>query len=288
MKKKILIVFLFLLSFAYLEANKPRILKGKKIFKHSLGESYVKYNKKSTFKFNSVSNSLKIKSNVNRLGEVYFQVFSDFDDELIVYYDKRGKKNITKIKIGKGFNECSFSYNFRNTNEIYVKNISGEKVIFSDPIISIIRKKENKKYLFLISADTLAAKHMGIYGYKRNTTPNIKKFAKDSVLFNNAFANSAWTLSSHMSLFTSQYEYKHMVSRLEIYERNEQQKIVKTRNFTIPLDNSIPFLVENLSKEFISFSFNESGFLHPNFGFYRGFYSYNNIVMKDRSENLFR
>ena len=39
--------------------------------------------------------------------------------------------------------------------------------------------------VILISVDTLRADHLGVYGYNRNTTPNIDEFAKKAVIFNN-------------------------------------------------------------------------------------------------------
>ena len=39
--------------------------------------------------------------------------------------------------------------------------------------------------LILISVDTLRADHMGVYGYEKNTTPNIDKWAKSATVFTN-------------------------------------------------------------------------------------------------------
>lgn len=46
------------------------------------------------------------------------------------------------------------------------------------------------------------ADHMGVYGYKRPTTPNLDAFAKDAVVFENAVAMSSWCLPAYASLFT--------------------------------------------------------------------------------------
>jgi len=66
----------------------------------------------------------------------------------------------------------------------------------------------DKPNIILISLDTLRADHLGIYGYKRNTTPNIDKFAGKGTMFVNAISNSPWTLPSHMSFLTSLYPYE--------------------------------------------------------------------------------
>ena len=63
----------------------------------------------------------------------------------------------------------------------------------------------------LISVDTLRADHVGCYGYAREATPELDKFAERSVRFANAFAQASWTLPSHMCMMTSQYPHIHGV-----------------------------------------------------------------------------
>lgn len=65
--------------------------------------------------------------------------------------------------------------------------------------------------VILISMDTLRADHLPCYGYYRNTAPNICELAKEGILFKNAFAQSANTFPSHMSIFTSLYPSSHGV-----------------------------------------------------------------------------
>jgi arylsulfatase A-like enzyme len=65
--------------------------------------------------------------------------------------------------------------------------------------------------VIVISLDALRADHVGVYGYERNTTPNIDAIAGDGITFTNAFSNSPNTLSSHMSIFTSTYPNTHGV-----------------------------------------------------------------------------
>ena len=63
----------------------------------------------------------------------------------------------------------------------------------------------------LITIDTLRADHVGCYGYKRDTTPNIDKFAGESVVFKNAFTPMPTTLPAHSSIMTSMYPFEHGV-----------------------------------------------------------------------------
>ena len=59
--------------------------------------------------------------------------------------------------------------------------------------------------IMLIVIDTLRADRLGCYGYERPTSPHLDKLARESVLFETVMAQSAFTLVSHKSLFTSQY-----------------------------------------------------------------------------------
>lgn len=62
--------------------------------------------------------------------------------------------------------------------------------------------------------DALRADRLGCYGYHRPTSPNIDRFAGESVLFERALSNSPWSASSFMSLFSSLSPEVHGVSNL--------------------------------------------------------------------------
>ena len=57
--------------------------------------------------------------------------------------------------------------------------------------------------VILITIDSLRADHLGSYGYFRNTSPNIDRFADDGVLFTSAYAQASATSQSLSSLMTS-------------------------------------------------------------------------------------
>jgi len=56
-----------------------------------------------------------------------------------------------------------------------------------------------------ITIDALRADHMGLYGYPRNTTPNIDEFAKKSVIFRYSFTQWPKTTQSMASFLTGRY-----------------------------------------------------------------------------------
>ena len=64
------------------------------------------------------------------------------------------------------------------------------------------------KNLILIVLDTVRADSLGIYGYARDTTPNLGKLASRGVRFDRAFSTAPWTAPSHASLFTGRWPHE--------------------------------------------------------------------------------
>lgn len=65
--------------------------------------------------------------------------------------------------------------------------------------------------VIMISLSNVGTHHMSLYGYKRKTTPGLDKWAKDAIVFENAFSCGSWTMPVATSLFTSLYPYSHKV-----------------------------------------------------------------------------
>ncbi|MCW5868322.1 MAG: sulfatase [Candidatus Eremiobacteraeota bacterium] len=63
--------------------------------------------------------------------------------------------------------------------------------------------------LYLI--DTLRADHLGCYGHLPSPSPCLDRFARDSVLFLDASAQSGWTKPATASIFSSQWPWRHRV-----------------------------------------------------------------------------
>jgi len=64
--------------------------------------------------------------------------------------------------------------------------------------------------IILIVCDALRKDVLGLYGGPAKT-PNLKKLAKDAMVYENAIAPSPWTFPSHVSLFTGLYPSEHGV-----------------------------------------------------------------------------
>jgi arylsulfatase A-like enzyme len=63
--------------------------------------------------------------------------------------------------------------------------------------------------IVLISLDTVRADHLSLYGYERPTVPNLERWARQGVVFDNAIAPSSWTLPSLASIMTGLLPHQH-------------------------------------------------------------------------------
>jgi arylsulfatase A-like enzyme len=63
--------------------------------------------------------------------------------------------------------------------------------------------------VILIVMDTVRADHLSLYGYNRDTTPNLKKLAADAAVYPEAISAADITLTSHASIFTGLYPSWH-------------------------------------------------------------------------------
>lgn len=133
------------------------------------------------------------------------------------------------------------------------KNIS----FWANPVL--YRKGKNVRNVVLISLDTLRADHLGCYGYKRPTSPNIDALALEGMQFLNVYAQSPWTLPSHISLFTSLNNINH-----QVYYDDEK------------MDPALITLADVLRKNQIFCSaITGGGFVSAVYGFSKGFDTYN-------------
>ena len=59
--------------------------------------------------------------------------------------------------------------------------------------------------MILVTFDALRADRMGVYGYSKNTTPNLNVFAEEAFVFEDNMSQSGTTISSLPSLFTGKF-----------------------------------------------------------------------------------
>lgn len=81
--------------------------------------------------------------------------------------------------------------------------------------------------IILIGVDTLRADHLGCYGYKRSTSPNIDKIAMQGVLFENCIAPIPRTTQSVASIMTGRYPKNHGVRKIRQFLPEQETTIAE-------------------------------------------------------------
>ena len=62
--------------------------------------------------------------------------------------------------------------------------------------------------VILIVLDTVRAASLSLYGYGRETSPNLDRLAAGGVTFDHALSTSSWTLPSHATMFTGRLPHE--------------------------------------------------------------------------------
>lgn len=96
--------------------------------------------------------------------------------------------------------------------ELHAPRIEGERPA---PMVAAVPRQgpPPRPDVIVYMIDTLRADHLGIYGYPRPTSPEIDRFAADATLFLDAQAQTSWTRTAVVSLFTGLLPQVHGVNR---------------------------------------------------------------------------
>ena len=121
-------------------------------------------------------------------------------------------------------------------------------------------KKKPRVFIVMV-LDTLRYDHTTVYGYHRDTTPNLAKLAKDGVNYQRAYTSTSWTLPSHVSLFSGMD-----ISRHGVMGPGDS------------ISTHYPLLAEIFQQQgFLTAAFTGGGFVEDSYGFHRGFQYYSNV-----------
>lgn len=127
--------------------------------------------------------------------------------------------------------------------------------------------------IILIVCDTLGAKHMSLYGYERQTTPNLEKLVEEEgfIVYTKCFAPAPWTSPSHASLFTGLYPSEH-----------------GTNDYNLFLDEKIYTLAEVLKHTgYITIGLSNNYLISKDFGYDRGFDEFYELMSLFPRENFY-
>jgi len=183
--------------------------------------------------------------------------------------EDRGEFLAREFDLRRGFNAITVDLRLRRGDRLALE--AEHDGVFSRPLLYRLLPASERRNIFLISADNLGADHLELYGYRRDTGPAISAFRRQAVLYRWAFANSPWTLPAHMSLFTSLHETEHGVTHRVLNEMDAAAGREEPMVRAFPLRPGLDFLVERLSRSFITCGFSGGINLGALFGFYRGF-----------------
>jgi len=132
----------------------------------------------------------------------------------------------------------------------------------------------NGRPVILISIDSLRADHTTPYGYQARftsepTTPFLARMAEEGVVWDNAMSAAPWTLPAHMSIVTGMSVMQHKV---------------RTRGFRLADDTG------HIAGKFQDAGYRTAGFysapfLHPSWGYWQGFDTYQGAASYLNSTN---
>ena len=128
----------------------------------------------------------------------------------------------------------------------------------SHPTAASPYRVQGKPPVFILLIDACQAKHLHLYGYPRETSPDMERFARDGVVFENAYANASYTRSSVRSLLSGQFPERSGAGNLT--------RVGENRQLVIPEFLKI--------KGYRTAIFTSAVTISPTFGFTRGIDDY--------------
>lgn len=124
--------------------------------------------------------------------------------------------------------------------------------------------------VLIVSFDTLRADHLGCYGYERDTSPELDRFAAGALRYARAYAPAPWTLPSHAALLSGRHPHE-----------------IGIRHYESVLPADVELLAEILSRAgyqsagFVDSS--EGGYVGARRGFGRGFDTFEHAPFGERT-----
>lgn len=166
-------------------------------------------------------------------------------------------------------------------HRVMMKRIGGCLLLLAAAGLLAACGRRRARAVILISIDTLRRDHLGCYGYGRDTSPVIDRFArKEAVLFEQAYAQAPYTLPSHMSMLTGLYPDTHGV--LLPFRGDGSMRSVR-------LAEGVETLAEVLKgRGFATSAFTDGVLVDGKFGFGQGFDAYRDERDPDYEKNGFR
>src|SRR5262245_33474577 len=78
------------------------------------------------------------------------------------------------------------------------------------PLLDSLNADESQQpNIIVLLIDTLSARHMSLYGYERQTTPNFERFAARASVYHSHYSGGNFTTSGTATLLTGRYPWGH-------------------------------------------------------------------------------
>jgi arylsulfatase A-like enzyme len=120
--------------------------------------------------------------------------------------------------------------------------------------IAKLAEREDLNLLFIV-IDTLRADRLGTYGYERDTSPELDRWAAEGVRFDRHLAQSSWTKTSMASLWSGMNPVRSGITRFDD---------------VLPDDMRMPAEILR-ERGFLTAGIYRNGWVAPTFGFDKGF-----------------
>ena len=125
--------------------------------------------------------------------------------------------------------------------------------------------KSRRPNVLVFVLDAARADHFGVYGYERDTTPNIDAFAASAIRFDQAIAEASFTFASISALFTGLPPHR--------------TGLLRARR----LGEEFELLAEVAQREgYRTRAYSENPYVTPHFGFDRGFETFDSALEYSR------
>jgi arylsulfatase A-like enzyme len=139
------------------------------------------------------------------------------------------------------------------------------------------------RLVVLVTIDALRADRLGMYGYTRETSPNIDAFARESIVVEDAIAQAPYTKASIASLFTGLYPTAHKTYTVSATVADAMDGEVEG---ALPLTDVLPPSVTTLAEAlkvrgYRTAAFTTNPFLVSDFGFAQGFDTFEFVSAED-------
>jgi len=77
------------------------------------------------------------------------------------------------------------------------------------PRVFSLGQAGDKPNIIIIVFDTMTARHLSVYGYPRQTTPNLERFAQRATVYHSHFSSGSYTIPGTASILTGLYPWHH-------------------------------------------------------------------------------